>query len=333
MAGTKRAAGRLAWVMVAGLVAGIGAQWFVGRNVAGAATARTWTGLGLDGKFSTATNWSPNGAPGPGDSLTFPSTVAPGQKTVTNDISGLTLASITFGESGYSVSGNAVTLTGGITAGTDSTGAAGSVTLGLPLALGSNQAVDVASGWPLTLSGVVSGAANLERTGAGTLVLTTANTCTGSTTVTAGTLRTSAATGLGSSVSGTTVASGAALQVLGDITTPEPLTLNGSGGGAGALQSLSGTNQLSGTVSLESAATIGVNAGQLTVSGVVSGPAAADLARHGGPLLLTGPTALPPVVRDYLASVAGAVRQGYVYGGTVVVSEGVRLAVQDAITA
>ena len=60
-----------------------------------------------------AANWTGNTTTTSGDSWTFNN--APGQ-TLTNDLTaGFTVAGITFGTSAYTLNGNALTLTGGIT--------------------------------------------------------------------------------------------------------------------------------------------------------------------------------------------------------------------------
>ncbi len=106
------------------------------------------------------------------------------------------------------------------------------------------------------------------KTGAGTLTLSGANTYAGTTTVSAGALRIASATALGGTANGTSVASGAALEILGDTTTAaEPVTLNGGGGGGGgALRSLSGTNTFAGPITLGSATRINSDGGTLTLN-------------------------------------------------------------------
>ena len=113
----------------------------------------------------------------------------------------------------------------------------------------------------------------LTKTGAGTQILSGANTYTGSTTVSAGNLTISNSSALGGTGSGTTVANGAALQIQGDIVVgAEALNLAGSGfSNAGALRNLSGTNSLAGAITLAGATTIGSDAGALTLSGGISG--------------------------------------------------------------
>ena len=119
----------------------------------------------------------------------------------------------------------------------------------------------------------IGGTGNVVQAGTGTLVLSGVNTCTESTTVSSGNLTISNASALGGSGSGTTVASGAALQIQGDIAVgAEALNLAGSGfSNGGALRNLSGANSLSGAITLSGATTIGSDAGALTLSGGISG--------------------------------------------------------------
>jgi fibronectin-binding autotransporter adhesin len=121
-----------------------------------------------------------------------------------------------------------------------------------------------------------TGTLSLTKTGTGTITLSGTNTYTGATTVSAGALNlqsNGAATG-----SGISVASGAALQLTGGITTTNALglTLNGAGVTAspnGALENVSGTNTYSGLVTLGSDSTIGSDAGALalTNTGTITG--------------------------------------------------------------
>ena len=108
------------------------------------------------------------------------------------------------------------------------------------------------------ISGVISGTGGLIKNGGGLLVLSNANTFTGSTTVSDGTLSLQNATALGSGSAGTTVNSGGTLELNGvSMTNNGTLTLNGAGdNGSGALRSVNGANTYTGNITLGSAATI-----------------------------------------------------------------------------
>ncbi|MEI6072621.1 MAG: autotransporter-associated beta strand repeat-containing protein, partial [Verrucomicrobiae bacterium] len=118
-------------------------------------------------------------------------------------------------------------------------------------------------------SGVIAeGAAGmtLTKSGAGTQILSGANTYNGTTTVSVGVLNIQNATALGTTANGTSVTSGAALQIQNNITVgAETLALNGTGiASNGALRNISGDNIWQGTVTLGSAARINSDSGSLT---------------------------------------------------------------------
>ncbi|MCV2875243.1 autotransporter-associated beta strand repeat-containing protein [Rhodobacteraceae bacterium XHP0102] len=109
---------------------------------------------------------------------------------------------------------------------------AGDVTLGRGAILTLGDATD------RIFSGVLSNTGGITKQGSGTLTLSGANTYAGATTVSAGTLRITNSSALGTTAGGTVVASGATLEIDG-ATNPigETLTLNGTGvGGGGALR-------------------------------------------------------------------------------------------------
>lgn len=127
-----------------------------------------------------------------------------------------------------------------------------------------------------TISGVIgNGSGGITKTGTGTLTLSGANTYTGGTTISAGVVNIQNNSALGTTGTGTTVATGAALQLQNNITvTGEPLTLNGTGiSSDGALRNFSGNNTWTGAVTLGSSpgATIQSDAGLLTISGNITG--------------------------------------------------------------
>ncbi len=125
----------------------------------------------------------------------------------------------------------------------------------------------------MTQSAAIGGAGGLTLQGGGTFVLSQANTYTGATTVSSGIARVQNNAALGTNASGTTVASGAAIEINGSgLSINEALTLNGSGiNSGGALVNLANTNTWSGTIALASSSQINSNAGTLNLSGNISG--------------------------------------------------------------
>jgi autotransporter-associated beta strand protein len=127
----------------------------------------------------------------------------------------------------------------------------------------------------LTVSAVISGSHNITKTGSGTLVLSGANSYTGTTAIDQGVVNIQNATALGSNAGDiVTVASGAALQIQNSLTLSgsKAITLNGTGvSNDGALRSISGTNTVGGAITLGSDSRINSDAGTLTLSGGING--------------------------------------------------------------
>ncbi|HET6249135.1 MAG TPA: autotransporter-associated beta strand repeat-containing protein, partial [Tepidisphaeraceae bacterium] len=139
-------------------------------------------------------------------------------------------------------------------------------------------------GFTLTLAGAgnfafpdtLSNSGGLTMSGTGTAVLSGSNSYSSATHITSGAIdleNSAAAAG-----SGTTVGSGGALQLQGGISTTRAIALNLSGTGLtaspnGALENISGSNTYSGLLSLGANATVGVDAGTLTLSntGTITG--------------------------------------------------------------
>lgn len=122
-----------------------------------------------------------------------------------------------------------------------------------------------------TLSGVLNGNGGITKSGAGTLVLTGANTHTGTTSVSAGVLNIRHANALGSGDA--TVASGAELQLQGGITVSGARVTVTGGGNNGALKNISGNNTWAGDISalaVSGITRIASDAGTFTLSGEIS---------------------------------------------------------------
>ncbi len=145
----------------------------------------TWNGSASN-LWNTAANWNSNAVPTTGDDLVFPSGAA--NISTSNDIAaGTSFASITFGAgaSAYVLSGNSIKLTGNITNSSSNTDT-------IKIAIILNVATcTISAGSKLILSGIISetgGARSINKTGTDILELGGANTYSGGTTISLGTL-------------------------------------------------------------------------------------------------------------------------------------------------
>src|SRR6185503_8464073 len=151
--------------------------------------------------------WSPTGVPQNGDSLTFPGGNPFTERSMVNDMS-LTLNTITFTGGGYTLNGNSLTFSQGIT--DNHSGALNVVRCNIHFSTGDGRFNSLSTGQlevagitelvndqdliitPLvtniTVSGIIQGNGNLFKRGDGTLYLrgSSANTYTGSTRVQGG---------------------------------------------------------------------------------------------------------------------------------------------------
>jgi len=153
------------------------------------------------------------------------------------------------------------------------------------ITLGSNSTIGVlTSTVTLALSGIISGAFALTKEGPGILNVSGANTYTGSTTVSAGTLQLGASSNLttsgplGTNAGGVSITSGATLDMNGfsiGATNAEAITINGTGiSGSGAIMNSSITTATyAGLVTLGSASSIQGETGLLAISnaGTITG--------------------------------------------------------------
>lgn len=144
-----------------------------------------WTGLNAtDAKWSRTDNWDLGRAPTTDDALFFAGTT---RLSTTNDIAADTsFASITFnsGAGAFTLAGNRITLTGAIT-----NNASNAQTISLNIITTAARSVNCASG-NITISGVISGSGGglTKETGTNKLTISGINTCTGTITVSAGTM-------------------------------------------------------------------------------------------------------------------------------------------------
>ncbi len=234
----------------------------------------TWDGGGGDANWTTAANWVGDVAPNAGVNLVFPNGAA--RLTNSNDFAGGTaFYAITIGAAGYSLSGNFIQLTQGVTA----TYGSGTSTIALDTTLADNEAIDVAGGTLLISGGISDGSSTfgLTKSGAGTLVLSSSNSYDGVTTANAGILAVSHSSALGTGAA--TIASGASLELSGGITLANALSLSGASVSTlGKVNSVSGSNTIQGTVLLTgNTQSFDVASGAtLLVSGAISGTVGFD---------------------------------------------------------
>jgi autotransporter-associated beta strand protein len=128
-------------------------------------------------------------------------------QTTTNDdfAAGTSFSSITFGSAGFNLTGNQVSLSGGITVASGVSTA--SVTL--PISMSAAQSLTVPSGGSLMIAGAISGSGAMTTSGAGMLILSATDTNTGTLTVAAGTVQIGNGGSTGSVSSAITLAGGA----------------------------------------------------------------------------------------------------------------------------
>lgn len=211
------------------------------------AATKTWIATGVNGNWSTSSNWSPAGQPQNGDSLTFGTSAS--NLRPTNNIASLRLTALTFSGNGYIVSGNAILLTNGVSV----TAANGANTLALGIISGNKQTISLSSGGTLAcsgdialngfnltisnasninISGIISGDGGLIKDGTGRLLLNGAfnNTYTGTTTVNEGTLELNDSSSANAMVPGDVVVNNGAVLFLSEgnqIADGADVTING----------------------------------------------------------------------------------------------------------
>lgn len=257
------------------------------------AATRTWKGT-TSTSWGTATNWNEGVIPANGDDLVFPASGA-SNKSTSNNISSLSVNSITFDGSGFTLATNSITLAGDIT---DNV-ASGGNTISLAMALSATRTINVVnSGETLTISGIMSSTGGLTKIGAGILKpSSTSNSYSGVTSVLAGTLNIpgSAPSGsngiLGNATSAVLLGdtSGTAdayiLQTAG-YTTARPITVQAGSSGIAYIGSSAATSSptFSGAIALNKDLNIYVNAGATygpTFSGIISSTGVFGITKTG----------------------------------------------------
>ncbi len=177
----------------------------------------------------------------------------------------------------------AITISGGTFDLLTFTQTAGAVTLSSGSITGTGTGRLTASSFTLqsgTASAILGGNGTVTKNTAGTVTLSGANTFTGSTTISAGTLQVNSNNALGTTASGTTVANGAVLRLNNvNYSTAEALTINGNGIGNGALTN-TGTSTFAGPINAATDATISAGGGTLNLTG--------GIAKNGTTLTIAG---------------------------------------------
>lgn len=232
-----------------------------------------WTGTGSNADWSDPSNWfvegsgqvgEPGIAPQSGDSLIFDTSAV---KSTTNDLSGLSLNSITFKQPGYTISGNGITLTGSI----NDSATAGSPPVNDVVALsnitlsGTDQ-INVTGNLPLTVQSSLLGTGSLGiSAGTSEVLLDEGANYSGGTNLKSGTLQIAGSNSLGTgklTVEQGTLSDG----TIAALTLDNLLSLDGS-----VSFNLGGLLQFSHGASLKAASTVTVVAGTLEFDGTLSG--------------------------------------------------------------
>ncbi len=241
------------------------------------ATTFVWTGLGADANWTTPGNWSGGGAaPLAGYTLVFGAGAA--EKTTNNNFpSGTTFAALVFQDSGYTLTGNNLKLSVGISS---TSTAGGTDTVGVNVALTATETFNIAGTTLIDVTGTLSGTKlGITKTGTGTLAYDSqaGNTYTGLTTVSGGTLQLETSNQIVDTAS-VTVNAGATFDLNGHDETIANLTLTG-----GTVNTGSGTLTLSGNVTSDASTASATINGKLNLIGAVptlsvnNGTAANDL--------------------------------------------------------
>lgn len=212
----------------------------------GSAFAITWDGgskstdnwIGGSGINSGERNWDTDSAPISTDNLIFAGLfrlTSNNNTTIDTSYAGITFDSTA---GAFILTGNRITLGGNILSNSSIL-----QTINLNLALSGNRTINTASG-NITIGGVISGSGfGITKQGNSTLTLSNANTYTGNTTISAGTLALTGSGSIAAAASTISVASGATLNVSGvtggswtmqGTTTNVRQILTGSGGVTGS---------------------------------------------------------------------------------------------------
>ncbi|MBW7894308.1 MAG: autotransporter-associated beta strand repeat-containing protein, partial [Opitutaceae bacterium] len=241
-------------------VTGYGGTWdFITASIG---TFFVWDGGAANNNFSSNANWQGDTAPssGTGTKITFT-----GSTRTTPDLNvDFTLNSLKFDSSADSFTLNAnanreFTFDGIVPSIIQES--ANAQTINAPLILNKTTFVETAGAGNLTIGGIISGTGGINKLGTGgSLILSGANTYSGTTIIAEGRVIATSNAALGSTAGGTTVASGATLELQNNVAIgAESLALTGS------LVSNTGANTYGGAIS--GTGTVTVGGGALTLSG------------------------------------------------------------------
>jgi len=202
---------------------------------------KSWDGRGADNNWSTGANGSGNTAPVGGFALKLAFDGSTRTSPVMNSNYNINTLRFETGAGAFALTssgrggGGALTFGGSVPSIIQLS--ANNQGVAIPLVLNSATIIETTGAGSLTLGGVISGTGGLTKLGAGTLLLSGANSYSGATTIDAGTVTLRHSTALGSTAAGTTVSSGATLQIENNISVgAEALALNGT------LRNISGVN-------------------------------------------------------------------------------------------
>lgn len=147
------------------------------------AATHTWSGA-ADNNWSNAGNWSGGSPSGdPTAAVMFPSSGVTRFASNNNLSSPTPISSMTFAQGGFTLSGNTIAVSSGVT------NSAGSNSIIAPLSLSGTGAFNVANtGDTLTIGSTISGTGSLTKSGNGALLLQGASTYSGGTTINQGTV-------------------------------------------------------------------------------------------------------------------------------------------------
>jgi autotransporter-associated beta strand protein len=238
-----------------------------------------WTG-GSSANWTDSGNWISSRTPASGNDIVF-SMLSTGNFTTTL-AADTTINSLSIWEtSPVTINGNTLTINSGI----DLNSAYNDLTINSAVVFGNANYWTIGSGRTVNINGSISGGHSLNLNGYGTAAIYSSNSYTLGTYINRGTLLLANGNGLGPTGVGTTVASGAQLQIYSSLICNQPVTLNGTGTSAnGALRVSAGADATwTGPITLGNASTINLDGGtSLAINGNISGGHNLTLSGDGG---------------------------------------------------